>query len=713
MNQTPQISKDFDLEGIDSLKVTTLSGDIELVGFDENCFKIDVFFSVRGFDSLFFQRHELTFVDDERFVLNFNKELKKLEVYAKPNYWNPYNWANFLKISFRIYVPAKIRSSITTWGGDVSIRNVSGEHEFKTWGGDILIDNVKGKLKGNTWGGKIEVLNSDAIIETKTWGGKVILNDNKGEINARTYGGNILIKNQKGLLIANTSGGNIVCNGLNGELKCATSGGKIKLFKINGNVGASTLGGNIEVEVESIKEYLWLDSSGGRLDALLPLNQGLDFNISANKVRIPNLNNFEGYHTRSELTGKLNGGGANVKIKVNGKVNINPLIQTQTLKPESSEIKIEKIEQKKQPISNKIKEKSSNFHLNSIIIGLLFCSILCYGLSSITYFSLELFNPLDKLAPIYKGVFLSNIGNGLAAFFAVNLFVKVFEHRVYQTWLKYLLLIVVTFGFVSFFQIYVGIWYWSTLDEAILNTRTNNLGTNAYGMIYGVLPHFVSCAYYYYWIRNRQITRKISEQEYQLLNLEKLKTKSDLTALQARINPHFLYNSLNSIASLVHSDPDKAEEMTILLSKLFRYTTDRNNEDFNSIKEELEIVKAYLSVEQVRFGDRLKFSIELEKSLEEFQIPRLLLQPIVENAIKHGISKSSDEGKIEIKINQIEDKVYLTVHDSGQLFPTEMTSGYGLRSIQEKLRLIYGEDASLEIQNNLDYKAVIITIKSK
>jgi LytS/YehU family sensor histidine kinase len=223
----------------------------------------------------------------------------------------------------------------------------------------------------------------------------------------------------------------------------------------------------------------------------------------------------------------------------------------------------------------------------------------------------------------------------------------------------------------------------------------------------------VACICFYYWQRTHQISRKISEQEYQLLNLEKLKTTAELGALQARINPHFLYNSLNSIASLVHSDPDKAEEMTILLSKLFRYTTDRNDELFSSVADELEIVKTYLSIEQVRFGDRLKFTTKLESGLEKFQIPRLLLQPIVENAIKHGISKISGDGKIEVNIYEKSDNIILSVHDSGVLFPEEMASGYGLRSIQDKLRLIYGNDAALEIHNEPQYKSVVITIKKK
>jgi sensor histidine kinase YesM len=128
---------------------------------------------------------------------------------------------------------------------------------------------------------------------------------------------------------------------------------------------------------------------------------------------------------------------------------------------------------------------------------------------------------------------------------------------------------------------------------------------------YMALPAFISWAFLYYWFQHRNINRKISEKEYQLLNLEKLKSKAQLDALEAKINPHFLYNALNSIAGLIHEQPNQAEEMTIQLSKLFRYTTGRTDESFHSLFDELEIIRAYLSIEEVRFGHRLSYTIDL------------------------------------------------------------------------------------------------------
>jgi two-component system, LytTR family, sensor kinase len=214
-------------------------------------------------------------------------------------------------------------------------------------------------------------------------------------------------------------------------------------------------------------------------------------------------------------------------------------------------------------------------------------------------------------------------------------------------------------------------------------------------------PVVIANVFYYLSREGRQISRKISDQEYQLLNLEKLKTRAELDALQARINPHFLYNSLNSIASLVHEDPDKAEEMTLLLSKLFRYTTGRKTADyFDTIENELEMVETYLQVEKVRFGDRLRFAVEVtDENLKSLQVPKFILQPIVENAIKHGISKMAEQGNILVKIYEKDNWLHLCVHDNGPAFPETMGAGYGMRSIQDKLKLLYADSARLELVN--------------
>lgn len=211
-----------------------------------------------------------------------------------------------------------------------------------------------------------------------------------------------------------------------------------------------------------------------------------------------------------------------------------------------------------------------------------------------------------------------------------------------------------------------------------------------------------------------------------MLNMEKLKTRAELDALQAKINPHFLYNALNSIASLVHENADKAEEMTLLLSKLFRYSTGRDGELFASLADELEMVRTYLRVEQVRFGNRLTFSVEVaDSALNDLKLPQFLLQPIVENAIKHGIAKRADSGRIDVRIyeknrdagprdagppNAGLTELHLCIHDNGPAFPDYMSGGYGLRSIQDKLKLLYGDDARVELQN-WPLKQVLICIQ--
>jgi sensor histidine kinase YesM/DUF4097 and DUF4098 domain-containing protein YvlB len=703
MERTPTIIKTIDAEGIKSLQLITFAGDIEILGTDENTIKIEIFASVRSWTSLFFVAERVNFIDDEINYLDINKTDETLRIFSKPNYFHPFNWFNFQKTSFRISLPKTIHSNLKTYGGNIYLKNIDGNHAFTTWGGNLYIENTQGILKGKTMGGKIEIVNSDAKIDANTWGGKVFLLENRGDIIVKTLGGNIEIRNQKGKVHASTSGGNILCEGLWGELQCSTWGGNIKLWNINGNVGASTKGGNVEAEIKLVKEYIWLDTAGGNIKTVLPLQQPMNLDISSSRIMLPNLPNFDGFRTQNQLMGKINGGGPSVKIKgTGGNIKIydnNYGDFGETIKPQSSfEKRQEKIIEKKPPLPN-----ASFFFLT-----LIFCILLTYGLSSIVYFTLQMINPQESQTGVDKILFFSNIANGLGSHLAVNIFILTLDNLIYDKLLKYLSIVTLTVILVVIFQsilyvIFIG--YSQNLFKYSIENKD--------ALIYTIIPLLVACICFYYWQRTHQISRKISEQEYQLLNLEKLKTTAELGALQARINPHFLYNSLNSIASLVHSDPDKAEEMTILLSKLFRYTTDRNDELFSSVADELEIVKTYLSIEQVRFGDRLKFTTKLESGLEKFQIPRLLLQPIVENAIKHGISKISGDGKIEVNIYEKSDNIILSVHDSGVLFPEEMASGYGLRSIQDKLRLIYGNDAALEIHNEPQYKSVVITIKKK
>lgn len=241
-------------------------------------------------------------------------------------------------------------------------------------------------------------------------------------------------------------------------------------------------------------------------------------------------------------------------------------------------------------------------------------------------------------------------------------------------------------------------------------TNVTNTNRDVYDLLF-ILGPLIGINIIYYWFsRERKQIIKLTEQEYQILQMNDLKTKAELQALEAKINPHFLYNSLNSIASLVHEDPNKAEHMVMNLSKFYRYSTGRNNDYYDTLNNELEIVKTYLEVEKVRFDERLNYQVIFQdEKLGNCQIPRFLIQPIVENAIKHGISKLAGNGIVKICILEENRNLIIKIHDNGGPFPTDIFSGYGLKSIQDKLRLLSGEKATMSIVNEPE-KAVILSL---
>ncbi|RFS16291.1 sensor histidine kinase [Emticicia sp. C21] len=205
----------------------------------------------------------------------------------------------------------------------------------------------------------------------------------------------------------------------------------------------------------------------------------------------------------------------------------------------------------------------------------------------------------------------------------------------------------------------------------------------------------------YYWVENEKTREQhFLLKELELTQLKELKTKADLEALQAKINPHFLYNSLNSIANAIEDEPQKAKQMTLLLSKFFRFTTNSQSQYYWTLNEELDLVQTYLSIEKIRFGDRLDFMIPApESELSACLIPRFLIQPLVENAIKHGISKIAGKGMMGIQASASNEFIELKIYDNGVLFQSGFQQGYGLRSIHEKIKLLGGENATVEVFN--------------
>ncbi|MCU0239385.1 MAG: histidine kinase, partial [Pyrinomonadaceae bacterium] len=210
-----------------------------------------------------------------------------------------------------------------------------------------------------------------------------------------------------------------------------------------------------------------------------------------------------------------------------------------------------------------------------------------------------------------------------------------------------------------------------------------------------------------------RVTHERCEQEIREQEFSKLATEAQLTALRSQINPHFLFNSLTTIGYLIQTSPNKAFETLMRLTKLLRSVLGKTGE-FSTLGEEMKLIESYLEIEHARFEERLEVNLQIPKDLENLRIPSLIVQPLVENAIKHGISKEKLGGKVEISANLQTEKgevfLKILIADTGfGLVKTENVRGIGLSNVEQRLRNYYGNSASLNLEKNQP-KGTIATI---
>jgi two-component system LytT family sensor kinase len=181
--------------------------------------------------------------------------------------------------------------------------------------------------------------------------------------------------------------------------------------------------------------------------------------------------------------------------------------------------------------------------------------------------------------------------------------------------------------------------------------------------------------------------------------LEAQLVKSNLKALKSQLRPHFLFNTMHSISSLMFSDVGAADKMIARLSELLRMSLEDGAEQVTTLNKELDFVNGYLEIEKIRFGERLIVVLDVPGDTLDAQVPHLLLQPFVENAIQHGVARLSSNGKIQISSLRQGERLYLTVRDNGPGFDTVLGSrqdGLGIRTSRERLQTLYGENQNLE-----------------
>ncbi|MBI3138426.1 MAG: histidine kinase [Sphingobacteriales bacterium] len=183
--------------------------------------------------------------------------------------------------------------------------------------------------------------------------------------------------------------------------------------------------------------------------------------------------------------------------------------------------------------------------------------------------------------------------------------------------------------------------------------------------------------------------RKLNEKELEVTRLMALKTKAELDALHSKVNPHFLYNALNSIADLAITDGKKARKMTIALADLFRYSINYSQDNYSTVKDEVTMTEVYLQIEKIRFEDQLNYTIQVAPETAYFLLPRFILQPLAENAVKHGLKSTGLMTEILLSICREGDSLLIRIADNGPAFPEELTPGYGVKSVFDKMDLLF------------------------
>lgn len=247
----------------------------------------------------------------------------------------------------------------------------------------------------------------------------------------------------------------------------------------------------------------------------------------------------------------------------------------------------------------------------------------------------------------------------------------------------------------------VGLWLW--LSYIILTTTFAEVENYVAYMNksipwrigQGFLQYTLMTLIYYLQIYYKNFKEKLLRES----ELKALVKESQLSSLKSQINPHFLFNSLNSISSLTMVSPEKAQDMVINLSDFLRYSLSSKNEKLTNFQKELKNIDRYLSIEKIRFGNRLSVEREIGEPCLRFYLPGLILQPLMENAVKYGVYESTDMSQIFIKASCSEDLLEVIIRNEYDPdFISKRGEGIGLRNVASRMKIQYGREDLMKIE---------------
>jgi signal transduction histidine kinase len=248
---------------------------------------------------------------------------------------------------------------------------------------------------------------------------------------------------------------------------------------------------------------------------------------------------------------------------------------------------------------------------------------------------------------------------------------------------------IVNYGYLYYIVLFFG-------GEASASSLKRGAGWLLY---FNLLIYILQFALYHSY----EILRKLRLREKFTLELLALKKEQELATLKAQINPHFLFNTLNGISAMAATDAEETRTMIAQLADLLRYAIESSKKDFVPLKDELQFVQDYIALESKRLEDRLTTKFQVDQSLVYFSVPPMILQPLVENAIKHGIAPAEEGGSVCIQIQKETEGITFRISNTGiglsYSDPLATTDGVGLKNTDARIRKIYGDSARLKIQS--------------
>ena len=239
-------------------------------------------------------------------------------------------------------------------------------------------------------------------------------------------------------------------------------------------------------------------------------------------------------------------------------------------------------------------------------------------------------------------------------------------------------------------------WMSGSISSALVISLVIGIAVTAYETMRGQLE---------------ETTVALRTKERDEADARRLAAEAQLASIESRVQPHFLFNTLNSIAALVHDDPQGAERMTGQLAALLRSALDSTAMPLVPLEDELRVVRAYLDIERVRVGDRLRYAVELGDGTAPALVPRMALQTLVENSVKYAVSPRRGGASIVVRSARLDGRVRLTVEDDGPGFdPADRPVGHGLHLLTSRLAMLFGDRASLRVESRAGYSGVTIDV---